>query len=108
MHVAICLNQSGIDIYKIPLPSYYKAINETLKVTEQQIRGKDRHAEIAEARHILIYLTRTIDNYHSTFLGRHLNMDHSSVLYAVKSITNRLKTNHNNIQEKLQKIRNLL
>ena len=59
-------------------------------ITSADILGKCRKAHISEARMIFIYLMRHL-GYSTTYLGKLLNRDHTSMIYSTKTFDNRYK-----------------
>ena len=66
-----------------------RKVSEISGVSEQDIVGKSRKMEIAEARQISIYLCREILGTPLVSIGMHFGgRDHSTVLHACKVIKN--------------------
>lgn len=59
-------------------------------ITSADILGKCRKAHISEARMIFIHLMRHL-GYSTTYLGKLLNRDHTTMIYNTKTFDNRYK-----------------
>lgn len=55
-------------------------------ITAERIKGKRRLPRIVEARHAAMYLLRHQLGMSFPEIGRHMNRDHSSVVYAVHKL----------------------
>lgn len=69
-----------------------------------EILGKSRKSEIVEARHLLCYSLRK--RHTTSEVGRMVNIDHSSVVHAVKKIKDLLSINDKRAVELISKIDN--
>lgn len=76
------------------LQQILEAVSQVTGISEKTILGPQRSRNVVIARHLTIYLTRTL-NPHLTLIqiGEFISgLDHSSVLYAINKITHRLLT----------------
>jgi hypothetical protein len=67
-------------------------ICEKEALTSDTITSEIRFASVVEARHLFCYLMRKHTSYTTPEIGSFINRDHTSVLYACKSISNRIDT----------------
>jgi len=65
-----------------------EAVEYVTGVTLEEISSPKRHADIAEARFILIYLLWAIEEKSENQIGKIVNRDHSSVHYAIHQMIN--------------------
>ena len=64
-----------------------QTVGEYFGIGEEEIRGKKRSADIARARHIAIYLCRTLTDKSTTMIGREFGgRDHTTVMSSVNKI----------------------
>jgi chromosomal replication initiator protein len=80
------------------IPSPEVIIEETARyysVTADDIRGQKRNKNIAAARHVSIYLTRTLTNLSLNDIGAYFeDRNHATVLASVNKIEGMIKTNN--------------
>ena len=70
-----------------------KAVAEYFNLSPQDLRGKSRVREIADARHIAMYLLREDAQLPLKLIGRLLgNRDHSTVIHGCRKISTYVKT----------------
>lgn len=63
------------------------------QISAEEIKGQRRSKNIALARHISIYLTRTLTNLSLNDIGAYYeDRDHSTILFSVRKIENNLET----------------
>ena len=78
------------------IPTPEDIIRETAlyyQISEDEIRGQRRNKNIAMARHISIYLIRTLTNLSLSDIGAcYENRNHATVLSSVRKIENNIKT----------------
>lgn len=95
---------TGGHMKKVTVADVQKVVEEYFNVTHAELIGKKRAANITYARQIAIYLCRTmIDIPHNT-IGGEFNRDHSTIMYSVKSVEERLKDSQQ-LNEELEIIR---
>ena len=66
----------------------FEAVEYVTGVTYDEIKSPKRHADIAEARFILIFLLWQIEEKTEHQIGKLVNRDHSSVHYAIHQMIN--------------------
>lgn len=76
---------------KIDISLIIRTVSEYYNMTEAQLKSKVRTSQIALARQIAMYLTRTILNTPYQEIGRQFGKDHTTVLANVSKIQNNLK-----------------
>lgn len=95
---------SGITIDEI-----FEIVSKKYSVAIEDIKGKKRTKELSNARHIAIYILRTITNLSLSDIGGYFNMHHTSVLSAYSKISEDIKvdpTLEHNITEMIRTITN--
>ena len=80
------------------IPTPEDIILETARyfqISSEEIKGQRRSKNIALARHISIYLTRTLTNLSLNDIGAYYeDRDHSTILFSVRKIENNLESDH--------------
>ena len=71
----------------ITIDSVFENVSKKYSVSVEDIKGRKRTKELSNARHITIYILRTITNMSLTDIGKYFNMHHTSVLSACSKIT---------------------
>jgi len=61
-------------------------------ITNRQILGKDRYAPVALARHVAMYMVKTVCDLTLTATGKLFNRDHTTVISSIKHINDMLAT----------------
>lgn len=83
-------------------------VAEYYRLTPSQLTGASRQGQIALARHVAMYLTRTMLDIPFTKIGMSFGgRDHSSVMSGVDRVEKELKTN-SNLQEAINELKRLL
>ena len=77
---------------KIDVSIIIRIVAEYYNMTEAQLKSKVRTSQIALARQIAMYLSRSMLNTPYQEIGRQFGKDHTTVLANVNKIQNNLKT----------------
>jgi len=84
-------------------------VSDYYNLSPKDLTGRKRTKEIALARHVAIYLASRLTIGSSTNIGRRFGRDHSSVIYANKSIEDRITTERSEAADSLRRaVRSLL
>ena len=83
----------GIIKYVLSPEQIIKKVSEFSKIREKDIIGKKRFKNIIEARHVCIYLIRLKFDLQIEKIGKIINCDHSTVVYACKHVDEMLEYN---------------
>ncbi|MBQ7897096.1 MAG: chromosomal replication initiator protein DnaA [Clostridia bacterium] len=75
----------------ITIDTVFENVSKKYSVPVEEIKGRKRTKELSNARHITIYILRTITNMSLTDIGKYFNMHHTSVLSACSRITEDIK-----------------
>ncbi|MBQ9914738.1 MAG: hypothetical protein IJO50_01205 [Clostridia bacterium] len=90
------------------LPTPNLIINQVCKfynMDEATIKSTQRTKEVAEARHIAIYLVRKLTNLSSPEIGKEFGgRDHTTILSSIKNIEEELKRGNTTLQNNLRDI----
>ena len=73
----------GAEPINVTIDKIFAAIEKKYDVNKTELVGKSRVKEIANARHIAIYLIRTITEMSLPNIGKIFNRDHSTILSSV-------------------------
>lgn len=65
-------------------PQLLERVCKYYNVTEEQLKSKSRESIYVEPRHVIFYVAHHYYRIPSKEVGRALNRDHTSVIYAVK------------------------
>ena len=71
--------------------SIISSVSKYYGVEENALRGESRIKEIANARHIAIYLIRHMTNLSLADIGKEFGKDHTTALYSVQKIDAQMK-----------------
>lgn len=92
----------GLTVNKIIL-----AVGKYYNIPVFEIKGKSRKSEIMNARHISIYLIKTLLDLSVINIGKEFARDHSTILSSINKIKNNLKEN-NNLSKAIYEIRKII
>lgn len=84
-----------------------KVVEDYYKISHAEMIGKSRSKNIAYARQIDLYLCRTILDIPFMELGAKFNRDHSTVMYAVNTIEQKLLKDRNT-EEEIEVLKNII
>jgi chromosomal replication initiator protein len=77
----------------ITIDQISKAAAQFYRIPLADLKSKSRSAEITRARHIAMYLSKKIANSKLQEIGEYFGgRDHSSVIHAITSIADKMKT----------------
>ena len=80
--------QNEITVAKIS-----RAVCEYFKISQEQIASKSRKREVAQARQIAMYLSRTLTNTSLSYIGSQIGgRDHATVLHSFNTVNDLLDT----------------
>ena len=99
------------DMFKVEgnsLPTPSLIISQVCKfynLDENTLRGSQRTKEIAEARHIAIYLIRKLTNLSTPDIGKEFGgRDHTTVINSIKNVEKELNSGNTDLQNHLRDI----
>ncbi len=76
----------------ITIDQIFETVANHYNVSVEDMRGKKRLKEITTARHVTIYILRTITELSLNDIGKYFDMHHTSVMSAVNNITENIKS----------------
>ena len=89
-----------------PTPEFIiKAVAKYFEITVEDILGKSKTANIAEARKIAMYMVRDMTDESYPKMGKVFGKDHTTVKYNVDSLEEQLKTD-SALRDKIQDVKN--
>ncbi len=100
---------SGAEPVKVTQDKIFHAVARKYGVTVEDIRGKRRTREIAQARHVCIYIMRTVTDLSLPSIGRVFNRDHTTILSSVDTIQAKIREDaslENDIDDLIKEITN--
>lgn len=100
---------SGAEPVKVTQDKIFHAVARKYGVTIEDIRGKRRTREIAQARHVCIYIMRTVTDMSLPSIGRVFNRDHTTILSSVETIQAKIREDaslENDIDDLIKEITN--
>lgn len=80
-------------ITEITTDKIIKVVGKKYGIADDDIKGRKRQAEIANARHIAIYLMSTQKNMTSTQIGKYFDRNHTTILASIEIIEKRISEN---------------
>lgn len=83
----------GAEPINVTIDKIFAAIEKKYDVSKTDLTGKSRVQNIAQARHITIYLIRTITEMSLPNIGKMFNRDHSTVSSSIDAIEKKVSSN---------------
>ncbi len=90
--VKVCISEllGGAEPVNVTVDKIFNAVYAKYGISREDIVGKRRDKEIAAARHIAIYITRSITEMSYPNLGKIFNRDHATVIASLKAVEKRI------------------
>lgn len=66
-------------------------VSKFFGISKKEIKSKSRKLSVSWARHICVYLDKKLLNKSLNEIGRDFNMDHSSVIYIIRKVNEKMK-----------------
>ena len=86
------LDELGPSPSGVSIEAIQQHVADHFNLTREQLIGKGRKQDVATARHIAMFLIRSLIGSHFTTIGLHFgNRDHSTVIHAVNTVEKRCK-----------------
>ena len=79
----------GAEPVSVTVDKIFSAIEKKYNVSKAELVGKSRVKEIAQARHVAIYLIRSIVEMSQQNIGKMFNRDHATVISSIEVIEKR-------------------
>ena len=86
------LDGLGPSPLELSIEAIQQLVADHFKLTQEQLTGKGRKQDVATARHIAMFLVRSLIGSRFTAIGLHFgNRDHSTVIHAVNTVEKKCK-----------------
>ena len=82
----------GDEPVQVTVDKIFDAVSEKYGVSKEEIYGTHRTKEIANARHVTIYLLRNLTDMSFPNIGRMFNRDHSTIMNSIDVVERRLRS----------------
>ncbi len=82
----------GEEPVSVTVDKIFATVYKKYGITKEDLIGKNRSREIAQARHVTIYLIRKITEMSLPNIGKLFNRDHTTALASCEAIEKKLKT----------------
>ena len=92
---------------KLTVADIQKEVENFFKISHTDLIGKKRTRNIIYARQIAIYLCRQMLDIAYSDIGKNFNRDHSTVMYSVTNIEEKMKENRE-ICEEIETIKQII
>jgi chromosomal replication initiator protein len=88
-----CISEllGGAEPTSVTVEKVFSAVYRKYNIKKEDIIGSRRTKEVAAARHIAIYLVRTITEMSLPNIGKIFNRDHSTVMSSIEAAEKRLR-----------------
>lgn len=86
-----CMNEllGGAEPVSVTVEKIFAAVEKKYNVSRSDLESKSRTKDIAQARHIAIYLIRSITEMSLPHIGKMFNRDHTTVISSIEAIDKR-------------------
>ena len=98
---------SGGPSKKLTVADIQKEVEGFYKVSHAELVGKKRNRNIIYARQIAMYLCRQLLDLPYNDIGKKFNRDHSTVMYSVSNVEEKMKENRE-LQEEIETLRQMI
>lgn len=98
----------GAEPVSVTVDRIFSVVEKKYGVKKSELSGKSRVKEIANARHIAIYLIRTVTEMSLPNIGKLFNRDHATVMSSIDNVENRMNASpqfESEISELIKEIR---
>ncbi|MBQ3012799.1 MAG: chromosomal replication initiator protein DnaA [Clostridia bacterium] len=82
----------GAEPVNVTVDKIFSAIEKKYDVGKTELIGKSRVKDVAQARHVAIYLVRTITEMSLPNIGKLFNRDHSTVISSIDTIEKKISS----------------
>lgn len=82
----------------------YSSIEKIFGITKDQIKSRDRHRDIVEARHAFCYVARFEFSHSLKRIGKEINRDHTSIIHSTDAFGMLIQTDCGNIRDKYKQL----
>ena len=87
-----CMSEllGGAEPVNVTIDKIFAAIEKKYDISRAELTGKSRVYDVAQARHIAIYLIRTVTEMSLPNIGKMFNRDHSTVSSSIDAVEKKL------------------
>ena len=86
------IDELGPNPLEMSIEAIQQQVADHFNLTQEQLTGKGRKQDVVTARHIAMFLVRSLIGSHFTTIGLHFgNRDHSTVIHAVNTVEKKCK-----------------
>lgn len=87
-----CLSEllGGEEPVSVTVEKIFSSVEKKYEVKKADLTGKSRVKEVANARHVAIYLIRTITEMSFPNIGKLFNRDHSTIISSIEAVEKKL------------------
>ena len=86
------LGELGPNPLELSIEAIQQQVADHFNLTREQLIGKGRKQDVVTARHVAMFLIRSLIGSHFTAIGLHFgNRDHSTVIHAVSTVKKKCK-----------------
>ena len=86
------LDELGPSPSELSIEAIQQQVADHFNLTQELLTGKGRKQDVVTARHIAMFLVRSLIGSHFTTIGLHFgNRDHSTVIHAVSTVERKCK-----------------
>ena len=86
------IDELGPNPLEMSIEAIQQQVADHFNLTQEQLTGKGRKQDVVTARHIAMFLVRSLIGSHFTAIGLHFgNRDHSTVIHAVNTVEKKCK-----------------
>ena len=82
----------GAEPVVVTVDKIFAAIEKKYDVSKSELIGKSRVKDVAQARHVAIYLIRTITEMSLPNIGKLFNRDHSTIISSIDTIEKKISS----------------
>ena len=82
----------GAEPVVVTVDKIFAAIEKKYDVSKSELVGKSRVKDVAQARHVAIYLIRTITEMSLPNIGKLFNRDHSTIISSIDTIEKKISS----------------
>jgi len=84
---------SGTEPINVTVEKVLGAVSQTFGIPQEELKGKKRTKEVVLARHVAIYIIRSITDLSLPAIGKIFGRDHSTIFSAIGVIENEIENN---------------
>lgn len=107
-----CISEllGGTEPLEVTVDKIFTAVYKKYNIKKEDIVGKSRTKDIANARHVTVYLIRTVTEMSHPSIGKILDRDHSTIISSLDAVEKKMRQNpifRAEIEEMVKEIKGL-